>query len=382
MLRNLVLVSLLGMGCTTHAYEALRAVRGIKYPNSDAEGTLPVVTTAWTLPSRAPYTGFSELIPYALRSPHQQEAGSCLYMSLTGIAEFWLSRLNPDLSREPEGPLDLSERHLMNVAAQSESQLGVENWRTDSVYLMNNWGGLLRNTEYRFTKGWVLRRGGRYVRVNPHTPGSSYSTRYNWVDEMDSAHSTPVTLPRLEREILFADPEKDQWNVGIMPHDIVDTIKRALVERRAPVHVIYNHYGYWHAVNILGFDDQADSKNCSFVRGFFVYMAEKHRDLSDQADQASDPQRRAELLRAAEKARRTGLKAQEAFNRGGGCQSRGMFYVRDSIYSDANGPVYDYDPAQQGDEAPYARPIVLHEYDWIRYLGNHASVIFLQESSH
>src|SRR4051812_43128067 len=31
--------------------------------------------------------GFNELIPYVLASPDQEDAGSCLYMAITGLAE-------------------------------------------------------------------------------------------------------------------------------------------------------------------------------------------------------------------------------------------------------------------------------------------------------
>ena len=71
--------------------------------------------------------GFNELVPYVLPSPQQEDAGSCLYMSLTGIAEWWLARLNPAVSRRPNGPLDLSERHLINISENKKYQKNVQN---------------------------------------------------------------------------------------------------------------------------------------------------------------------------------------------------------------------------------------------------------------
>jgi len=356
----------------------MRSISGVKFPNEISEAGLPVVAQAWALDKKTRhFPGFADLLPYVLRSPHQQEAGSCLYMSLTGIAEFWLSFLNPGESREPEGPLDLSERYLMNLAGST----GVPNWKTDSIYLFNKNRAAALNTDYRFTKGWVKKNArGNYVKAQPTEAGAEYGTRFNWINELNLTDaSSLVALPRFEREVLFADPASDQWNVGVMPTDIIERIKTALVTRRAPVHVIYNHYGYWHAVMIVGFDDQADSKGCNFTVKFIESMAQKAADLRRQAGSALSPEERERLIKAAARAEHISTKASDAFNKGGGCQPTGMFYVRDSIYTDSDGPVYDYDVTRSGDEHPYSRTIVLHEYEWVRYMANHATQIYLKD---
>src|SRR5882757_3667023 len=94
----------------------LKRITGFKFPNSAAEGKEPVAVTVNTLMPGERAGGYSELLPFSLLAPDQEEAGSCLYMTLTGVAEFYLARQNPRLSRAPDGPLDLSERHLMNIA--------------------------------------------------------------------------------------------------------------------------------------------------------------------------------------------------------------------------------------------------------------------------
>ncbi len=363
-----------------HALE-MRAVSGLKFPNNFLEGDVPVETTAWSLEGDpVSYPGFSELVPYMLRSPHQEEAGSCLYMSLTGIAEFWLSRMNPAASRAPDGELDLSERYLMNVAGLEEANNGVANWKTDSVYLFNHVRQVPRNLDYRFTKGWVKRNStGDYVKAQPLTKGAEYNTKYNWINESTLADPLSyVALPRFQRDILFADPASDQWNVGVMPNDIVERIKSALLLRQAPVHVIYNHYGYWHAVSVVGFDENADTKGCNFVTKFMAHTEQRYKDLRAQASRTTDPSERTRLLALATKTERTSQKINRAYADGGGCQQKGMFYVRDSLYSEVGGPVYDYDLGVSGEELPYSRRIVLHEFDWLRYMANHATQIYLE----
>lgn len=370
---------LVAMPLCAFAEMPLRSLMGVKFPNSAEEGDTPVVTTAWAPAGDvSQYPGYSELIPYVLRSPHQEEAGSCLYMSLTGVAEFFLARLNPNASRAPEGPLDLSERYLMNVAGVEESQNGVANWKTDSVFLLNNAGRLALNSDYRFTKGWVTTdAAGEYVKAAPQSKNAWYDTRYNWINEMNRATQF-VSLPKFQRDVLFADPASDQWNVAVMPADIIERIKTALRTRQAPVHIIYNHYGYWHAVYIIGYDDEADSKNCGFTTKFMSHMEQKVIDLRAQAESAKDQAERDRLNRAADKAERISNKVNAAWKTGGGCSPKGMFYVRDSIYTDQGGPVYDYDLSITGDEYPYSKTIVMHEYDWIRYMANHATQIYLQ----
>ena len=359
----------------------LREVEGLKYPSSPAEGRDPVRATALASPAGQPLEGYTELLPFALRSPDQEEAGSCLYMSLTGIAEWWLARLHPELPRTPDGPIDLSERYLMNLAGIDEGSNGVANWKTDSVYLFNRGGEALLNRDYRFTKGWYTRdANGDPQAATASTPGATYDTTYNWIDDLASVGKTavPVKLPHFERNVLFADPDSNQWDTGVMPDDIADRIKTALRVNKAPVHVIYNHYGYWHATVILGYNDDGDNGQCHFVTRFLSSMTQQAASLRSQAAITTDPTERDALLARAAKDERAQAGAQAAFDRGGGCHP-GVFYVRDSIYGDPNGPMYEYDPANREADAPYVKSTVMLEYDWVRTMANHVTQIVVTE---
>ncbi len=379
---TLFTVTLPAVGASGAHPSDLREVSGLKFPNSPDEGANPVSVSVLAFQSeQTPLGGFSEMVPFALRAPDQEEAGSCLYMSLTGIAEWWLARLNPRALRTPDGPIDLSERYLMNIAGVNEDSNGIANWKTDSVYLFNYRGGTLRNVDYRFAKGWYSKdAGGTIHKSYAGAPGAHYDAFYSWLDERSSAAQAPfVKLPRFRREVLFADPESNQWNTGVMPFDIVDRIKAALVEKKAPVQVIYNHFGYWHATVILGFNDEQDNLDCKFVRRFIDYMGKQAVELRQQAAREKDPAERAMLLRRAEKSEWALNNTKRGWDRGGGCHPKGTFYVRDSIYGDKDGgPIYDYDFSQKGEEAPYTKSTVLLEYDWVRYMANHAVQILVE----
>ena len=353
----------------------LPSVTGWKFPNTPAEGRAPVGVTV-SLPG-AGSPGYSELVPFILHAPDQEEAGSCLYMSLTGIAELWLARLNPGLSREPEGPLDLSERYLMNLAGLEEDENGMENWKTDSIFLFNNHGSeTYLNRDYPFAKGWFRRdEQGDIVKSRKGAKGAEYDATYSWIDERKKLDGVAkVKLPKFSREVLFADPEDNQWNTGIMPAGMVDRIKAALRDKK-PVHVIYNHFGYWHANIILGYDDTFDNQDCKFVRDFVAYMKKEEQGLRDKAASVKDPAERKALLDRAAKFADAHQGTEQHWARIGGCEKRGAFYVRDSIYGEQGGPIYGYDTKDTSDDAPYSKRVVMLEYDFVRTMANHVTVI-------
>ncbi|MGZ3683539.1 MAG: hypothetical protein ACXVCI_06780 [Bdellovibrionota bacterium] len=349
---------------------------GVKFPNHVEEGSEPVTVSVQATEPGAALPGFSELVPFALRSPDQQEAGSCLYMSLTGIAEWWLARLHPTISRAPDGPIDLSERYMMNIAGLDEDSNGVPNWKTDSIYLYNRAGGAMLNTNYRFTKGWYARRNGQVVPATAGATGAAYDTNYNWIDQRP-VKAPLVKLPTFQRTVIYADPASNQWDTGVMPDNIADRIKTALRTNKAPVQVIYNHFGYWHSTVILGYDDNGNNNDCHFVRHFMDYMGKKENTLRAQAAKEKDPGTRDSLLSQANKVGAALTGTLRSFNAGGGCHP-GVFYVRDSIYADPNGPKYEYDPSNRGADSPYVKSTVMLEYDWVRTMANHVNQITAQ----
>jgi hypothetical protein len=246
--------------------------------------------------------------------------------------------------------------------------------------LFNQAGGTLLNKDYRFTKGlFTTDAEGNYITAQQGQNGAEYGAQFNWIDFRKSVSRVPlVPLPKFQREVLFADPESNQWNTGVMPEGMVERIKKALQSRKAPVHVIYNHYGYWHATMIVGFNDAQDNQNCKFVREFLSYMPAQALERRKQAEASQNPEEKERLLKSAAKFERMGKQAEAAFVKNGGCQKKGAFYVRDSIYGDTQGPIYDYDFSRKGEESPYVKSTVLLEYDWIRTMANHVTQIYIE----
>lgn len=353
-----------------------RWVQGIKAPNSPLEGTdsRRVFVRAPTRQAFLASKGETTLLPFVLRAPDQTEAGSCLYMSLTGIAEIWLAKMNPKVSRAADGPLDLSERWVMNASGDGTLTKDIEHWRVDSVYLFNNMKEIPTNASYRFTKGWYeVDKSGQYVRSSSKSKGALYDTPYNWFDDRAQAGPARVKLPAFSREVLFEDPARDSWNVGVAPVSLVEKIKTALRTTHAPVQVIYNHFGYWHAHVVVGYDDDKSTDGCGFVEGSRRFFnGERMRD-------GAEPPTREELDRMAERKRKYAVSAKKinaSLASREACNEKGVFYVRDSIYADDQQPEYVYD-ATAGSQGvgKYTIPIVELEYAYVTHLANHALVI-------
>jgi hypothetical protein len=314
--------------------------------------------------------GFTDLLPFVSSSPNQKNAGSCHFMALAGNAEFWLAKLNPELSWQPNGLLDLSERYLMNMNEHPEFKEGVENWKTDTIFVLNNIGKGVLNRDYPFTMGWY-KKNENYVAALPNEEGAAYGTPFNWIDETEKLSDGFIELPKFSRDILFADPESNQWNVMVAPEDIVETVKNALVKNQAPVTVMYNNIGYWHVVMIVGFDDDVFNDNCYFTSNFENSLETIISVRKEEFEKEVDEKAKTKLLGQIKKLKSTQEKFSDIYKLRGSCTGKGGFYVRDSIYSDPDGVPYDYFTGVPANRENYSRKVIIREYEWLEYLANH-----------
>lgn len=370
----LSILILFSLNAQANFVETISEIQGLKYPNSLEEGSEPVKTFANI--KRGDLGGYTELLRYIIPSPNQEGAGSCLYMTMTGVAEWWLSYLNPYESNRFNGPLDLSERYLMNIAGLEEDRNGVKNWKTDSIFLFNNKGYSVLNKNYPFSKGWYKKGKEGYIQAKEEEEGASYGTSYNWVKKLDSITDGQIALPEFDRKILFEDPASDKWNVAVTPEGIIQKVKNALTENRAPVMVMYNHYGYWHVHYIVGFNDDGNKKGCTFTKGAIPFMSKKAKKYTKKAASETDPQKKEKLNKRAKRYTRLSSKLQGAYDEAGGCKGKGVFYVRDSLYGDMQGQMYNFGTTTEEDDAPYTKKVIMLEYEYLRVLSNHLVQIF------
>ncbi|MBF0364601.1 MAG: hypothetical protein HQK50_03465 [Oligoflexia bacterium] len=293
-------------------------------------------------------SSYKALLEYVLPAPLQHQgsndnydyvnAGSCFFMAATGAMEILMNMDVAPENRQSDGLSDLSERWLMTVPEVASRG----NFIVNRILTFNDYAGGVLNKDYRYTKGG-------YNEYN-------YSVRHNWVNELpgDWEKKILVKTPKIETKVIFMAAAPGAKNkVGVMSDRTIEKVKQHLVEKQGPVQVVYNESGVWHSVLIVGYDDNdtmdGEVKECPFTKKTIRSLGFFHR-----------------------------WKAKRAMARGGGCEEKGVFYVRESEYHE-NDPfyqkldkVYDYDLQREGEEAPYAAPFVKREYEWLKYLGNHA----------
>ena len=294
-----------------------------------------------------------ELVPYTLASPNQFDAGSCLFMSNTGAMEILMNQLAPLEEVQYQGQTDLSERYLMNASSlvpQSVAPYAI----TDSLYTYNHFHGSLLNADYPFTAGFVMTTSSGGIRsATGDEEGAEFSCRYNWINELpDGWRQMLVPTPDADRTLIFVDPKLDKnsvWRVGIAEKDVVERIKWELRTKNAPVIVIYNHFLYWHASIVVGYDDTANTHGCPMVESMLEHFESKGADGYV-------------------------ARVRDHMARQGGCSKQGVFLVRDSIYEGGDDePEYRY--ASNTEKEKYSKRIVKRSYNWVTYVGNHAYTV-------
>jgi hypothetical protein len=294
------------------------------------------------------------LLDLVLASPNQYDAGSCLFMANTGAMEILLNQHTPAEDIDYLGETDLSERYLMN-ASDHVSYADIDYTITDLTYTYDAFGGSLLSRDYPFIADYLRETSsGGYVQADPSDDGAFFTCYANWLDDLPSDWQEALTpTPDVERSVIFLDPDLDSssiWNVGIMDWETVDRIKHELDTKQAPVILVYNHYLYWHANVIVGYDDSIDSGGCPMVESSLSYFQQQgHSSYVSKIESRMD-----EL---------------------GGCSQQGVFYVRDSIYSGGiTEQEYTYSE-EYGFSDKYSKRLTQLSYNWAVYLGNHAYTV-------
>ena len=352
---------------------AAQIITGIKRanPGESFEKNLSGVHTKALLPEPQDFKGgMNEFLPFIMPSPDQENAGSCLFMSHTAVSEVLINRERQNAGKDN---VDLSERYLMNLSKANIGDDLIKDWKTDTIYRFNKTGRTYTNNNFPYIKGWY-KTGPNGLRVfaNEGEPGAYYGVRANWVIALDELKKKPyIKTPQFSRNVLFADPKGNRWNVATAPEDIVYKVKKALDKKTGPVLVIYNHTGFWHAVMVAGYNDNVSNANCPFVSEFPVKMNARADEIEADAASQSDPKESRRLYRKAKLFRKRADQVQNSYQQAGGCSGKGVFYVRDSIYPHPSMPDYDYDSNRIGEEKPLTPPVILREYDWLRHLSNH-----------
>jgi len=297
-----------------------------------------------------------DLMDYVFASPNQFDAGTCLFMSSTGAMEILMNQHTNMSQANYLGDTDLSERFLMN-ASNYVPRTDLDYSITDVVETYNHFGGSLLNRDYPFTAGYMVEEGNGTRPANANEDGAYFTLSINWVDDLPTDWQNSLTeTPKADRTMIAIDPNLNGnsiWNVGLFNDEVVERVKYELRVRNAPVIIIYNHYLYWHADIIVGYDDNASIGECPMVKSTLSHFEENGNTAYVN-------------------------RVESQMEREGGCSTSGVFYVRDSIYEGTSQePMYSYSD-QYAFEKPYSQRIIERSYDWVKYLSNHAYVVHRQ----
>lgn len=171
---------------------------------------------------------------YLLPSPDQLGAGSCLYMSATGIAEFLVNKEAGITNPKVGGPTDLSEQWTIALS----QRVPLKNNYTDAVELLKH-GGVVKDSRLPF---------------RAYANSSWMSEQHPSVGAGDIAR-----LPDMEKHVLFdTGAEGSQLRNHVMNQEHVNRIKNFLRDKESPVLFVYKPEGtnWWHANVITGYDDK------------------------------------------------------------------------------------------------------------------------------
>lgn len=299
----------------------------VKYPDeAAAAGAAPVYLAEFSLVrNERSYERSGQaqtnLLKYVIPSPNQEDAGSCHYMAATGAMEVLLNqskdRQGLSIDTKPNGSSDISEAYLMNIPGDNGDALtGLR-----KILGFNNAGSqALSNYHFPF---WNSATGKK--------------ARDNW--KRPFATEPDIRTPEVALNNIYGGAsidDKSKWDVAVFGDREIEAVKDELRQDR-PVVATYNHFGYWHVVVIVGYDDTV-VQDCSWVTKF----------MEDSGSGAGFPTYQARV--------------KKAFEDNGGCRQEGVFYVRDSLGF--------------GGGADRATKYSARSYEWLRYLGNHAYSVY------
>lgn len=186
-----------------------------------------------------------QLKGYMLPSPDQLGAGSCLYMSATGIAEYLINKSKGIVNPQVGGPTDLSEQWTLNLSK--------------TVQLANNY----TDAPELIARGLGL--------TDARMKFKDYGD-CSWMREPIIPGRGTEAVPPYKKDVLFnCGGEGSQNSYGQMRQGDLERIKKYLREQQSPVLFVYKPptANYWHANIITGYNDKTQTftvRDSSFGR--------------------------------------------------------------------------------------------------------------------
>lgn len=206
-----------------------------------------------TLASSRP-SSYTDLLDYVQPAPDQGETATCLFQASTGAIELLANRKHNIKNPVYNGPFDLSESFTIN-APEHTSAYGKE-FLEYPVHRFN-YGFGVHNSEWPFD-AWTATR---YVN----------DAVWFWKDSKDMKK---VEVPAVETIRLYSYKLHSTY---VLDQEDIELIKEQMWKYKTPILVNYVDDYFWHAVLIVGYDDNlpgecyapVEEKECAKNKGSF-----------------------------------------------------------------------------------------------------------------
>lgn len=197
----------------------------------------------------------TSLLKYVQEAPDQGDTATCLYMASTGAIELLLNK-HYNITYPKRGDIhDISEIYTINQRARSSGT-----WHQVAIP--------------RFNQGWAIHSNDLVFQAwndDGSVNRSVWSRPSNWNQ-----------LPKMSIKEKFTSKKlfvrgKNRYSQYVIQKGDIEKIKQTLVDTDSPVLINYNHKRWWHAVLIVGYDDNAKgdclhtpATECSGMGAFWV----------------------------------------------------------------------------------------------------------------
>jgi hypothetical protein len=192
-------------------------------------------------------SSYTDLVQYSTKAPDQGETNACLFVGSTGSMEILYNK-----------HLNLTGKNRIDLAEQYAIWMGDGNgfsWLDSVVLGFNNTHEAILNKDLPF------------------------SNQNNvWAYPQNFRTLPRIQIPFQVKSIKLFHKGKNKWATYVLTQQDVELVKESLVRYESPVLISYNDEGYWHVINIIGYDDDLEGEcydytpasECAKSKGAFI----------------------------------------------------------------------------------------------------------------
>lgn len=177
---------------------------------------------------------YTELLDYVQMAPDQGDTNTCLYVASTGAMELLANKKNNIKNPQPYGPYDLAESFIIHAPEYGNKSF----WEAPVM---------------KFNRGH-----GVHINDWPFDAWNDTSVNYDVWDSREWRSMKKVQVPKVDTIQLFI--YGNRWSTNVLNNTHIQKIKAALHKYKSPILINYNDNYYWHAILIVGYDDNLPGK--------------------------------------------------------------------------------------------------------------------------